>query len=168
MFPYAEDIDMRRLCYTCSIYRFLLDPSKQVIVGWAKATGCFPKSVPLGALFNINSGEIHVTSAQRFSIPFTANKIEYNSPLILTDFNTITKRFHPNILEGMQAPINDVSYNFIGRPFILTRNGAHRLVWYFDGVEHPREDVTYVVSEAKKKLINKPEPIQIQPIRIKV
>lgn len=152
LYPYAEDLDMRRLCYTCSIYRFLLDPSKRVIVAWAKATGCFPKSVPLGAMFNVNSGEVHVSSAQRFSIPFTANKIEYNTPLILTDFNTVTKRFHPNITEGLQAPINDVSYNFVGRPYVKVENGAYRLVWYYDKEEEPRNNVKNAIAAVRQQL----------------
>ncbi len=149
LFPYAEDIDMRRLCYTCSIYRFLLDPSKQVIVSWAKATGCYPTSVPLGAIFNMNSSEVYVSSARNFSIPFKANKIEYNDPLILTDFNTITRRFYPGIDKLLQAPINDVTYNYVGRPYVLNRGGSHRLVWFYDPEEEPNSGMTAVISGIK-------------------
>ena len=149
LYPYAEDINMRRLCYTCSIYRFLLDPSKQVIVSWAKATGCFPKSLPLGAIFNMNSSEIYVSSARNFSVQFTANKIEYNNPLILTDFNTITRRFYPGIDNLLQAPINDVTYNYVGRPYVLNRNGTHRLVWYYDPSEEPGAGMNAVISGIK-------------------
>ena len=152
VFAYAEDIDKRRLCYTCSIYRFLMDPSKQVLVGWSKATGCFPKSVPIGALFNINSGEIQVSSAQRFSIPFAVNKIEYNRPFILTDFNILCKRFNKEIDDPdkhLLAPINDPSYNFVGRPYILSRNGAHRLVWYYDPKEEPGNAAQLAIKKAR-------------------
>lgn len=158
---YAEDIDARRLCYTCSIYRFVLDPSKQVITKWAKATGCFPKAPPIGACFNVNSGEYHVSSSQRFSIPFTANKIEYNDPRILADFNTVTRRFLPSIATGNIAPINDPGYNFIGRPYIRTENGAHRIVWYYAPDEEPSEGIDYILNVAKKEAAAaKPEPIQ--------
>ena len=158
---YAEDINMRRLCYTCSIYRFLVDPSRQVIVAWSKATGCFPKSVPIGALFNQNSGEIHVSSAQRFSIPFTANKIEYNKQEILTDFNTVTRRFCPQIPDGcLVAPINDPGYNFIGRPYVRTFNGAHRLMWYYIPDEEPGNSVRNTIAQIREQVKDQPVPIE--------
>ena len=151
VFAYAEDIDKRRLCYTCSIYRFLLDPSKQVIVAWSKATGCFPKNVPVGAMFNA-TGQIHVEAAQRFSVVFAVNKIEYNRPFILTDFNTVVRRFHPNITKGFQAPINDPSYNFVGRPYVLTRNGAHRLVWFYDQEEEPGDIAAAAIQTVREQM----------------
>ncbi len=157
---YGEDIDRRRLCYTVSIYRFLLDPSKQTLVGWAKATGCFPKSVPIGALFNINSGEIHVSSAQRFSIPFVANKIEYNEPFILTDFNTVTRRFKPNIDSGLIAPINDPKYNFIGRPLIRNVNNGYKLVWLYEPNEEPILNLKNTIDILKSTTYYTPVPIE--------
>ncbi len=161
VFAYAEDIDARRLCYTCSIYRFLMDPSKQVITKWSKATGCFPKNVPIGACFNANAGEIHVSSSQHFSVPFVANKIEYNDPRILADFNTITRRFNPYIKDGLLAPINQPEYNFCGRPYVLQYNGAYRLVWYYSVDEEPRDGFPYMVEQAKKEMAtNQPVPIE--------
>lgn len=151
VFAYAEDIDARRLCYTCSIYRFILDPSKQVITKWSKATGCFPKNVPIGACFNKNSSEVHVSSSQKFSIPFTVNKIEYNDPRILADFNTVTSRFDPYIKEGLMAPINLPEYNFVGRPYIKSYNGAHRLVWYYSVDEEPYDGFVHAIGKAKEE-----------------
>lgn len=157
---YAEDIDRRRLCYTVSIYRFLLDPSKQTLVAWAKATGCFIKSVPIGALFNVNSGEIHVSSAQRFSIPFVANKIEYNTPMILADFNTITRRFKPNIDSGLIAPINDPKYNFVGRPLIRQVNNGYKLTWLYDPTEEPIMNFRNTLEVMRATNTNTPVPIE--------
>lgn len=161
VFAYAEDINARRLCYTCSIYRFLMDPSKQIIVGWAKATGCFPKSVPIGALFNINSGELHVSSAQRFSIPFAANKIEYNKPEILTDFNVVSKRFCKGLgsEDNLIAPITEPSYNYIGRPLVSIENGRNRLMWYYEPDEEPR-DPSMIIGTTDSKMTNQGIPIE--------
>lgn len=152
VYAYAEDIDIRRLCYTCSIYRFIIDPSKQVITKWSKATGCFPKSVPIGACFNTSAGELHVSSSQRFSVPFTVNHISYMDPRILADFNTVTRRFDPNIESGLMAPINQAEYNFIGRPYIKSYNGAHRLVWYYSVDEEPYDGFELMMGKAKQEI----------------
>jgi hypothetical protein len=94
---YPEEIDQRRLCYTVSIYRFLLEEDYRHIAGWAKATGCFPLTAPLGALFNVNDRERFVTSAEKVSVSFLANVIEYNDPVILWEFNKLASRYWYNI-----------------------------------------------------------------------
>ena len=97
MIAYADDIDNQRLNYTVSIYRFVMDPSRKYITRFSKATGCFPKSVPLGAMFNFSEGELFISAAGKFSIPFTANKIEYNDYAIFADFNRLAERYWPEI-----------------------------------------------------------------------
>lgn len=159
---YAEDVDMRRLSYTCSIYRFLVDPSKQVIVGAAKATGCFPKSVPIGAPFNMNSGELHVSSAAKFSIPFVANKIEYNDPAIITDFNTLVSNFYRDITNNnlVVAPNNDPKYNFVGLPYISNDpSGINRLLFKYEPGEF-KESIYDDIARAKANMnLNAQEPV---------
>ena len=129
---YPEDIVSRRLCYTCSIYRFILDPSRQFITGWAKATGCFPKSVPLGAKFNINERETFISSAQQYSVPFTVNHVSYMDPIIFREFNTLVNRTCPDIDNRLKsgslvyAPIQP-DYNFTGIPYIDTSSGMNML-----------------------------------------
>jgi hypothetical protein len=95
------------------------------------------------------------------SVPFVANKIEYNDPRILADFNTITRRFNPYIKDGLLAPINQPEYNFCGRPYVLQYNGAYRLVWYYSVDEEPRDGFPYMVEQAKKEMAtNQPVPIE--------
>lgn len=135
---YQDDIFEQKINYTVSIYRFVLDPSRSTIVKWAKATGCFPKSVPIGACFDVNQGETYVSSSAKFSVPFTANKIEYNDPAILQDFNVLAERYNPVLGQGdgtsTLSPVNDTDnyentpgdpliaskYNFTGYPYIET------------------------------------------------
>jgi len=119
MVAYAEDIDAQRMPYTCSIYRFLFDPSKSHITHYAKATGCFPKAPPIGALFNQSRGETNIQAAQEISIPFVANKVEYDDPRILLDFNFLMSRYRNDIAE---LPIlRPESYNnFKGYPFVIS------------------------------------------------
>ena len=116
-------------------------------------------------MFNINSGEIHVSSAQRFSIPFVANKIEYNEPFILTDFNTVTRRFKPNIDSGLIAPINDPKYNFIGRPLIRNvnkgrKNNGYKLVWLYEPNEEPILNLKNTIDILKSTTYYTPVPIE--------
>lgn len=126
--PYSEDIDLRRLCYTCSIYRFVLDPSKRYITKWAKATGCFPKSIPLGPAFNVNEGEIYISSTATYSVPFAVNKVEYMDPMIFRDFNRLVERFNSDINTDSMVDIPiDAEYNYKGIPYVDTVDGLNEL-----------------------------------------
>lgn len=119
MIAYSEDIDAQRMCYTCSIYRFLLDPSKTHITHYAKATGCFPKAPPLGALFNQSKGEINIQAANEISIPFVCNKVEYDDPRILLDFNFVVTKYCPAI--SSYPVLRPEPYNnFKGYPFVIS------------------------------------------------
>lgn len=120
---YPEDIAAGRMSFTCSIYRFIVDPSRRSITKWAKATGCYPVSFPIGAIFNYASGESFVSSAMTMSIPFKANIIEYQKPAIFKDFNKLALRYAPDLLTG--AYINtdvDPAHNFTGLPWIDVYN----------------------------------------------
>lgn len=98
---YMEDIEKRQLNYTCSIYRYVLDPSKRYITKWAKATGCFPISVPIGNCFNIGERESYLSSSESFSIPFQCNHVEYMDPIILQDFNTVIDFYYGGNIESV-------------------------------------------------------------------
>lgn len=94
---YPDDIYEQRLNYTVSIYRFVTDQTRTNILWWCKATGCFPNSAPVGALFNISQGETTISSAMNFSIPFTANDVKVNDPGALLDFNMLMERYAPGL-----------------------------------------------------------------------
>lgn len=145
---YPDDIYQQRLNYTVSIYRFITDASRSNILWWSKATGCFPKSAPVGALFNVNQGEVTISAAQNFSIPFTANVIEYNNPGILYDFkylvsryavgdnnyNTCVQMFNDEDIWPIvpEDPLTHTSYsdwNYIGLPDIVNGPTGVKLVW---------------------------------------
>lgn len=147
MMAYPDDIYEQRLNYTVSIYRFITDPTRRYVLWWAKATGCFPKSIPVGALFNVNQGEVHISSATNFSIPFVANKVEYNHPAIILDFNTLMTRYNPNLtiqnLAKSDSPMVEIPYyrdgqinydvrrmNFMGVPFLVQNDYGIELKWY--------------------------------------
>jgi hypothetical protein len=127
---YPEDIAARRLPYTCSIYRFILDTSKRTIVMWSKATGCFPRAFPIGNMFNVNEYESHLSSSTRFTVPFAVNHIEYANPQILMDFNMIMSTFAGRNYQNRSDYVittNLPENNFVGIPYIDIYNGTNEL-----------------------------------------
>lgn len=131
MMAYKEDIDLRRMNFTFSIYRFTTDATRTKIIHWSKATGCFIKTVPLGGLFNINEGETNVSAAAKFSIPVTCNKIECMDYSAFVDFNRLVERYAPWIEKPDIAPElpNDTFTNYMALPYIAMRNGQPVMTW---------------------------------------
>lgn len=152
---YTEDIEARRMCFTSSIYRFVMDPSNRYITKWAKATGCYPRSVPSGAFFNydVNGGNIDV--AMNLSVPMTVSgKIEYNDPIIFREFNMLVDKYantdsaYTDISSFVETSRNDSNamdknvsqkyndfrqgLNFKCTPYIDTKSGSNELLWRYD------------------------------------
>lgn len=129
---YPDDRAANRLNYTCSIYRFTLDPSMRTITGWAKATGCFPINIPIGEKFNFGPGDSFIHTSQQFTVQFKANNVTYMDPRHLAAFNHLVKRYawggndRPSDL--VSAP-PDAAYNFKGLPYIDLINGTNQLHW---------------------------------------
>ena len=151
---YPEDIAARRLCYTCSIYRFILDPSRRFITKWAKATGCYPISNPLGAAFNIGERDNFVSELEQIPVPFKANRVEYMDPRIFTDFNRIVKRYAPRIdtSEYITTPTRP-EYNFTGLPYIDTAGGKNELMFRARPNEK-KEPVSNIMEQIREKIRN--------------
>lgn len=129
---HENDKDELRMGYTVSIYRFTVDPTKSVITKFSRGVGCFPKNLPIGAMFNFNQTEVVNTDVGSFSIPFTVNGIEYNNYKTLVDFNLYVQRWlnstnsimdkRPNLaLQGIN--------NYHGIPWIDTSTGQARLLF---------------------------------------
>lgn len=97
MVAYPFQIDRQILNYTVSIYRFILDPSKQYIQKWSKSTGCFPTARPGGACFDMSRNEDFVEAAKTFSTTFKCNIYEENDPIILKEFNMLAERYWPEL-----------------------------------------------------------------------
>jgi len=134
MMQYMEDIEARRMGFTSSIYRFILDPSNRYITKWAKATGCFPRSVPLGAYFNYDVKSASIESSMNLAIPFSAGgKIEYFDPIILREFNMLVERRCGNIKDWKNARDDErIKLNFKCLPYIDVESGSNELLWKYD------------------------------------
>ena len=97
--PRITNIWERVLDYTCSIYVFVLDKDQTTIKGWAKYTGCTPRSVPMGQIMHSDKGEND--NWRNISIPFVYNHVEYMDPQIFMDFNFVAgteyeRKINPN------------------------------------------------------------------------
>ena len=97
MLAYPDDIDEQCLNYTVSIYRFNLDPTGHYIQDWCKCTGCYPTTLPLGAKLQVNEGEHINPYANKVNVTFECNKVEYRDYAIFMDFNTLMRRYCPQI-----------------------------------------------------------------------
>ncbi len=125
---YDDDIYQQRINYSVSIYRFVMDPSKNYITKWARAVGCFPKAIPIGACFNFSENDRIVEASRRFSIPFQAHWPKYNDYAILKDFNRLMRRYTVGIDTGaMEVIPNDLEYNYLGYPYIVDTNKGFKL-----------------------------------------
>lgn len=145
---YPDDIYEQRLNYDVAIYRFMFDPSREVITKWAKATGCYPKSVPIGSAFNINQGEIYVSSTAKFTVPFVVNKVEYMDPSILKDFNALARRYWPEISNAKYTSANTTDDNFLGLPFVVATDRGLEMRFAYD--EGDKQVHTDALSELFK------------------
>ena len=146
--PYPHAIVKRYLCYTCSIYRIITDSTDNRIKHWSKATGCFPKSVPYGNIFNMASGEAYNTTTRQITIPFATNMLEYDNPYILMDFNRLVDRYLApisNLKVNLNTPIvpklgigdynglvplsQSDNLSHLGVPFINSSDQGYTLSW---------------------------------------
>jgi len=150
---YNKYIEERKMCYSCSIYRFVLDTSGKYIKYWGKATGSFPLSYPIGGYLNYDVTSPISNFGNDISIPFMVNAPEMMDPIILNDFNMWIKRFCPYI-ENYEVLTQDeqIYNNFKGIPFINISSGSNELEWRIDPEEKtqdPYSSISYILDSIK-------------------
>ena len=147
MMQYSDAIDLNRMDYTVSIYRFLMDRTNRYIVRWAKCTGCYPVSPPSGVAFNMNEGEPIVTAAADINVPFKCNRIEYDDPVHLKEFNMLVRRYGSGVdAKNATAFAHNVAQNnFAGIPYIRPApyQNRYELIW----IRRKDKNGEYVVGE---------------------
>ena len=104
--------------------------------------------------FNIDQGEVTISSATNFSIPFVANDIKYNDPHILGDFNTLVKRYYPGVTSAPDIvssssihPVLNPYNNFSGIPLVDVDSGVLKLKWKKSGLQKSRSHVSSLASK---------------------
>ena len=89
--PFSQYITHRIIDYSCSIYIFVTDLDQTTILRWIKYTGCFPRSVPFGAVQHLS--EPNIEAMRKFSITYSYNRYEVMDPRIFADFNSLARYF---------------------------------------------------------------------------
>ena len=173
MVPYTSYIDQWRLCYTVGIWRFVLDPSKNFIMKWAKATGCFPVSIPLGDCFNFSATDEYIPTSREFTVNFKANNVRYMDPLDLEAFVMLSAKYQNDAgvansykqiantdiykaamgttLSSDNTIVPDgATYNFTGLPTIDLKNGGLKLMYVA-----PKTELEDPVATTMQQIIDK-------------
>lgn len=166
---YPEDIIARRLNYTCSIYRLILDPSRRFVVKWAKATGCWPASVPIGNAFNIGERENYLHAASQFTIPFKANAIEYMDPIIFRDFNSIVDKFAgQDWKRNRKVAAATAANNFAGIPYLNVGEHGFNELQFWCAQEELTDPFDAIIKQiaAQVKQLTTPTPVQTAPATV--
>jgi hypothetical protein len=112
-------------------------------------------------MFNVNQGELHVASAQQFSIPFAANVVEYDDPIIPYEFNLLMERYWPEIGSAMSTPSFDPKFgitNGLG-------GNTPRLNAFGSYLRYNYTGIPYIESVPKKglRLVFKYKPKVVGP-----
>lgn len=161
--PYKRFIEDRVICYTLPIYRFLMDESNTYITKWAKATGCIPLSIPMGAYFNFDITNPFVYEGNNLTIPFkVAGGINYMDPIVLVEFNMLIQKFYhdinsKNVHIYTKSEMAESGTTLM--PYIDLKSGYNELLWVGDA---PKKQQTFLEklslasrSDEKKGIVNK-------------
>ena len=87
--PYWDYVVNRIIDYTSSIYIFMLDIDGQTIIRYARYGGCFPRTIPFGAVQH--SQEPNTQALRNMQITFSYNFYEPMNPMSLIEFNMLSE-----------------------------------------------------------------------------
>lgn len=116
--PPDLDYRYRRILHDqIAIYKFIVGEDGESLIYWAKAIGCFPKTVPRDAFSDMSSG-----GGLRFTVQWKAQFIEDMDPQILDDFNRLIRPMYEsmftNDLNLYNYKMNMVDGTWAGIPYI--------------------------------------------------
>lgn len=165
LIPHQHYIEKRRLDYTVSIYRLLLDPSRRYVYGWYKYTGCFPINLPTGAMFDMSRSEYWVEACKNFTVTFRCVVPgKPNDPIAIQEFNMLTEKYCPAIKNyfgarteaertnsGVIMSGTNASDNYTGLPYIVATNAGPRLV-FFVTPDEIKTSATTLLRESQAEL----------------
>ena len=141
MMPYPIEIYEDRVDYESRIFRFTLDKSKRFITGAASIVAAFPMAAPLGADHNYDFNSPFMNENDQFSVPFRAQGLEYDDPILYYEFNRIVEMFNPSMRDDKRNQIyRKISHtelnglNFYGYPYINTT--TLELEWWISRAEY--------------------------------
>ena len=114
--PLAKYRDNKEIHDQIAIYKFIVDETNTNIIFYAKLTGCYPKGVPREHFSSLDNSLV-------YSVPFKANFVEDNNPIILEEFNMIMRGVGSNTLPMMSS--DGVSIGYSKTPNMDWARGAY-------------------------------------------
>lgn len=135
LLPYPDSIVENEIDYQTRIYRLILDPSKRFVQKIAACGAAFPTANSLGTLFNFSKDDVFQMEGKQISIPFRCIGAEYQDPILIREFNTITMQFNPCLMDDQRnnrmvklKPREFGFFNHYGYPLIHPRTSE--LEWW--------------------------------------
>lgn len=158
MVPWPEEIIENRLDYQTAIWRITLDPARKYIqkIGRTIAT---PTAVPFGAALDYSTDSpFNPANASQISIPFSCVGIEYNDPILFTEFNLLVCMHNIDMHGANRSKLmrkidpDELAYfNFYGYPRIDVRTAE--LEWYIYNEDY--EANLALLSETEQQIYYK-------------
>lgn len=125
LIPHPESIVEHEIDYQTGIYRLILDPSRRFVQKIAR-TIAFPTGVNLGSAFNYSSDTVYnQENNSQINIQFRCIGVEYNDPILVSEFNAIVEQFNENMKdqnrERVMHKVDHIAlsfFNYYGYPHI--------------------------------------------------
>jgi hypothetical protein len=125
MVPYPEFVVANEVDYQCRIWRLILDKSKRYVKKIGCAVAAYPISDAMGNAFNFSTEVPYSDATDQISVPFRCLGVDYQDPILYTEFNLTVQYFNPAMADGRRESIYHKltqveldSFNFVGYPRI--------------------------------------------------
>ena len=98
----------KRLHDQMSVYKFIVGEDGRELIHWSKLYGVYPKTCPRSVF-----GDMPEDGNFKFSVTFKANFVEDMDPMILEDFNNLSRKYRPGKLLPSEKPLFSISDGFV-------------------------------------------------------
>lgn len=95
MIDFEKDYEMR-------VYRIIPDASGEYCTKIAAPAAMFIDAVDIGAAFNMAVDKPFIDANDEISIPFKAQQIHYNDPILIREFNTLVSDFNSSMHDDVR------------------------------------------------------------------
>lgn len=136
--PYIDFLVENEIDYNTRIYRIILDESKRFVKKIAATGASYPVNVPTGKMFDFSDSAKYNSDNNTVNIRFKCMGANYNDPILVHEFNTVTAIFNPEIrklIHGQQVDtIREIPYNLLEvfnyRGYPLIDKNTLELRWF--------------------------------------
>lgn len=102
LLPYTEMMMDFEKDYECRVYRIITSADGEYLTKIAAPAAMFPTAVDIGGVFNVSLEKAYIDSNEEISIPFMAQQMHYNDPILIREFNTIVSVFNSSMHDDLR------------------------------------------------------------------